>query len=263
MQRFFAPALLATLAVVGILAASSWAAPRQQAGCGTAQCAYLAVVQKPLPSPTPTDTPIPTVTPITTATVQPPPPGVSVLPNHSIYVDSIDYLHVVGEIFNNTSKTITFAKVSVDFYNVNNQLVGTDYTYTWLDKLRAGDKTCFKTGVKQPAGWASYRFEVVTYSNTTAALPNLTLTSDSGSIDQFDYYHIIGEVRNDSATKVTFVEPVGTLYNAAGAVVGCDFTFVNSTDLNPGQSSAFDMQFVGRNYNDVASHRIQIDGNVQ
>jgi hypothetical protein len=46
-------------------------------------------------------------------------------------------------------------------------------------------------------------------------------------------------------------------------VVGCDFTFVNSTDLNPGQSSAFDMQFVGRNYNDVASHRIQIDGNVQ
>jgi hypothetical protein len=151
----------------------------------------------------------------------------------------------------------------VDFYNSNNQLVGTDYSYTWLDKLGAGDRTCFRTSVKQPAGWASYRFEAVTYSTTTATIPSLTLTSDSGSLDSFNDYHILGEVRNDQGATVKYVEPVGTLYNAAGAVVGCDFTFVNSTDLSLGQSSAFDMAFYGRDYHDVVSHRVQIDGNVQ
>jgi len=70
-------------------------------------------------------------------------------------------------------------------------------------------------------------------------------------------------VRNDHGTRVDFVSPVGTVYNAAGKVVGCDFTYVNSTDLDPGQSSSFEMTFLGRDYSDVTSYQLQVDGNPQ
>src|SRR5204862_7414457 len=136
------------------------------------------------------------------------------------------YLHIVGEVLNNTGGTVRFVKISVNVFN-GAQLVATDFTYTSMDKLPAGTKTCFDILVQKPAAWTSYQFEPVTYSATAGRLPNLALLNVSSSIDSIGAYHIIGQVRNDEAVKVTFVEPIGTLYNAAGTVLDCDLTFVN------------------------------------
>ena len=95
-------------------------------------------------------------------------------------------------------------------------------------------------------------------------MPNLTVLNDSGSYDPtFGWYEIIGQVRNDHGTRVEYVSPVGTLYNVSGIVIGCDFTYVNATHLDPNQTSSFKMTFVGRDYADVASYRLQVDGNPQ
>lgn len=219
---------------------------------------YLPVVVVPLPTLTPTTAP--TITPSPTQA----PVGVFVLDNHSTYVDSINYLHIVGEVVNNTNTTTRFVRISVDIYTTAGQLVATDSTYTEIDNLAAHDRGCFDVSLQQPAGWASYRFEPVTYSVSSALLPSLTQIGVSGSYDVSDRsYRVLGEVHNDGATRVTFVEPIGTLYDGAGMVVGCDFTFVNSTDLDPGQQSAFEIRFSGRDEGDVVLYRIQVDGNVQ
>jgi len=88
--------------------------------------------------------------------------------------------------------------------------------------------------------------------------PSLNL-SDSYDAT-FGWYEIIGLVRNDSDRLVQFVSPVATLYDASGMARDCDFTYVNSTDLDPGQSSSFDMLSTGRDFSDITSYRIQVDG---
>lgn len=108
-----------------------------------------------------------------------------------------------------------------------------------------------------------YQFEVSS-STYSGAFPSLTVLSHSGSPGQIGDYEIIGQVRNDGATQVRFVQPVATLYNASGTVLGCDFTYTSTTDLNPGQTSSFEINVIGRgSYTDVATYRLQVDGNVQ
>lgn len=190
------------------------------------------------------------------------PAGVYVLNNHFAYVDTIGYLHIVGEVKNTTTNHLRFVKVTANIFNSNGQLLDTEFTYTYLDNLPAGDKTCFHIILKEPIGWSYYEFEPPTYLTDGQPLPNLTIFNDSGSYDStFGWYRIIGQVRNDHGTRVEYVSPVGTLYNASGRVVGCDFTYVNSTHLDPGQTSSFKITFSGRDYSDVTSYRLQVDGN--
>jgi hypothetical protein len=222
---------------------------------------YLPIVIRAPSTPTPTQEPTqPPPTP-TQEPTQPPPTGVQILPNHSYYVDSIDYLNVVGEIMNNTDDNLRYVKITANFFSASGHLLDTDFTYTWMDTLPARDKTCFDVSVPVPSGWSYYQFEAPTYWTDGQPLPILTVINDSGSYDPtFGWYEIIGQVRNDNGSRVEYVSPIGTIYNASGKVIGCDFTYVNSTDLNPGQISSFEMTFVGRDYADVISYRLQVDG---
>jgi len=227
---------------------------------------YLPVVMKdypPTPTPTPTFTPtateVPTATPVPTSTSLP--SGVQILSNYSMYVDSIDYLHIVGEISNNTGNNLRFVRITANLFNGSGGLLDTDFTYTWLDDLPAYDKTCFSLLVPLPAGYSYFQFEAPSYWTDGQPLPSLTVINDSGGLINYGWYKILGQVRNDAGTKVTFVSPVMTLYNSSGNVVDCDFTYVNSTDLEAGQVSSFENTFIGADYSGVTHYRIQVDGN--
>lgn len=198
---------------------------------------------------------LPTLTPTTV------PSGVHILSNHSSYVDSSDYLHIAGEVQNSTANHLQLVKISVNIYNSSDDFIDTDYTYTKLDNLPAGYKTCFHILLEEPAGWSYYQFETPTYWTGGKPLPNLTVLNHSGSYNPTSgKYVIIGQVRNDHGTRVESVSPVGTLYNDSGLVVGCGSTWVNSTHLDPGQISSFKITFYGHHYADVTSYRLQVDG---
>ncbi|MEM8533501.1 MAG: FxLYD domain-containing protein [Chloroflexota bacterium] len=229
--------------------------------------AYLPYIERgeseiPPVLPTPTFTPTPTNMPTPKPTTIP--RSVNILSNHSSYVNSINYLHIVGEVQNNTLNHLRFIKISVNIFNDAGELLETDFTYTYLDNLPAGDKTCFNILLKEPDNWSYYEFEAPDYRTDGEALSDLSISNDSGSYDSsFGWYEIIGQVRNNTETRVDFVSPIGTLYNGSGSVIGCDFTYVNSTDLEPDQISAFDMNFSGRDYVDADTYRLQVDGNSQ
>jgi hypothetical protein len=219
---------------------------------------YIPIVYK-QPTLTPTKTSTPIIIPSPTPTSNP--SEVQILPNDSYYIDSINYLNVVGEVLNNTGDDLSFVKITANFFNASGQLLYSDFTYIYLDYLPAWGITCFEVSVPVPSGWAYYQFEAPTYFTDGQPLPNLTVLNDSGSYDTtFGWYDIIGQVGNNEGVSVKFVSPVGTLYNNLGKVVGCDFTYVNSTDLAPGQISSFDITFFSRDYADVTSYRLQVDG---
>jgi len=215
-------------------------------------------------TPTSTATPTPTNTPTVTPTPTLPPTGVHILENHSYYVDSFGYLNIVGEVENDTANHLHSVGITVNVLNSGGQFIGTGFDYIYLNNLPAGDKTCFYIFLEEPADWSYYEFEPPSYWTDGEPLPNLTVLNDSGYYDPFwGWYDITGQVRNDHGTRVEDILLVGTLYDASGTVMDCDYTYLDAFYLDPGQASPFEMTFFWRDYADVASYRLQVDGSRQ
>ncbi|MBN2390064.1 MAG: PKD domain-containing protein, partial [Anaerolineae bacterium] len=214
------------------------------------------------PTRTPTVTPTPTRTPTPTPT--PPPQNVYILPNYSHYT-SDSTLYIVGEVQNNTSSYAYLVKVPVNLFNSSGQLVDTDYTYTTSD-LPAGKKSCFRLSIyNPPADWSYFRFESPTYyTSANEPWPNLTLYNHYGTLLPDNSYKILGFVRNDDNSRLEGIGIEGALYNASGIVVGCSLTWPSNGNLDPGQTSSFELNYsyYYRNYSDVSSYRLQADGHV-
>lgn len=191
------------------------------------------------------------------------PQGLHVLDNYSHYVDEIDWLHIVGEVFNNTANDFWLVDVPIAFYDGSGRLITANLGWTPLDDLPAGETTCFHALLQNPTGWVYYEFGQPDGLVMGEKWPNLTFLSHTGSVDAFGQYHLTGQVRNDHGSTVEWVQVAGTLYNAQGIVVGCESAFTDPEDLNPSQVGAFDIPFFGRNYSDAASYKLQADGDPQ
>ena len=220
------------------------------------------------PTITPTNTPTPSVTPSSSSIYipmvnKPFDPGVQVLPASFYYV-SHETMYVIGEVFNNTSDSLSLVEVAVNFYNANGQLVGTDSAYMWPIDLPARERGCFRIALDVPSEWSYYQFEAPTYSVSDTS-SGLILFDDSGSYNaSTGDYRLIGQVRNDGDQLSMSVYVGGTLYNADRIPIGCERANVNSGDLDPGETSAFTIKFLGyyRDYSDVVRYRLRVAGDL-
>ena len=68
--------------------------------------------------------------------------GLQIL-SYNSFTDSIGYLHVVGEIKNNYPSTATFVRIVGTFYDINNQVVGTQFSYANPSDIGSGEKVPF------------------------------------------------------------------------------------------------------------------------
>ena len=89
------------------------------------------------------------------------PNGLQIL-SHNSFTDSIGYLHVVGEVQNNNPTVAQYVEIIGTFYDSNNQVVATDFTYTNPTDIGSGQKAPF----------------------------DLTLTSASIPVSQIDHYEL-------------------------------------------------------------------------
>lgn len=191
----------------------------------------------------------------------PQPAEVRILDNHFAYVTSTDDLHIVGEVLNELNINVKYIKVTATVKDQNGATLATEDRYVHMTVLAAGEKGCFDIRLDVPAGWAGYTFEPVSYLEGGTPLTGLTLLNPVTSVDPtFKWYVVTGQVRNDRTDTVELVAPVVTLYNSSGIVVGCGNDYVDGFDLNPGQTSAFEINVMGRDFSDVTNHRLQVDG---
>jgi hypothetical protein len=59
------------------------------------------------------------------------------------YFSSTGTLHIVGEIINESFEPVRFVKIIATFYESNNSVIGTDFTYTSPSTLQPGQKAPF------------------------------------------------------------------------------------------------------------------------
>lgn len=69
----------------------------------------------------------------------------------------------------------------------------------------------------------------------------LEMLSSSSYIDDIGYFHVVGEVKNNSPTAVSFVQVSGTFYDVNNKVVETTFTYTNPSDIVPGGTAPFDL----------------------
>lgn len=67
----------------------------------------------------------------------------------------------------------------------------------------------------------------------------------------------LGEIKNDGDAKALFVKITFTMKDSGGSVIDTDFTYVNSTDLDPGQTSSFEC-WTNAPYSQVDSYDYEI-----
>jgi len=95
-------------------------------------------------------------------------------------------------------------------------------------------------------------FDSMNASANCVLVGSITVQQDySGDIK------FLGEIKNDGDAKALFVKITFTMKNSGGSVIDTDFTYVNSTDLDPGQTSSFEC-YTDAPYSQVASYDYEI-----
>jgi len=100
---------------------------------------------------------------------------------------------------------------------------------------------------------------------TPSLVPTPTPTPsavDFGSYSSYrsslDYFHIVGEVLNNTETNIEFVKVIATYYDQLGQVIGTDFTYTKLDILIPGQRSPFDVNSSPYTLPLLDSYKIQV-----
>jgi hypothetical protein len=69
--------------------------------------------------------------------------GVQILKNSS-FIDSKGNMRVVGEVRNNLPSTVVFVTIVGNFYDVQNEVVATQFTYAKPANIESGQKATFE-----------------------------------------------------------------------------------------------------------------------
>jgi hypothetical protein len=79
--------------------------------------------------------------------------------DHSSYQDG-EWLHIRGQVQNTGTTPAEFVKLVVTFYNASGNVVSTDFTYTTLDTIPAGETSPFETGTDYWPNFDYYEIQV-------------------------------------------------------------------------------------------------------
>jgi hypothetical protein len=162
--------------------------------------------------------------------------------NDTSYVDSLGYLHVVGEVLNTADAWLSFVKITGTLKDSNGQIVDVTFTYAYADYLPPAQRAPFnliETDASKSAKVTSYTLALSFQQATTVPSNTLTVQGDASSIDSLGYLNIVGQVKNAGTQTSNFTKVVATFYNQAGKVVYVDFTYTSPSDIPAGQTYSF------------------------
>lgn len=191
-------------------------------------------------------------------------PGVHVLDSCSMYATTNATVHLVCEVYNNTSSNIENVRLYIDIYNSQGGLVDTDDAYAPIDIIHIRGKACIDISFPRPDDPNFYvELGELSYRDTSQSRPNLTLSNHSGNVGGSSYT-VLGILTNNLSQTVYSVKAVDSLYFSSGYIIACDYEFINKDphDLSPGQSSSFEITTSLPDPSSVVRYTIQSIGSL-
>jgi len=189
---------------------------------------------------------------------------VAIHDNLSTYYDNSGYLHVVGEVENVGDSDISFVRLTASFYDSNDTIVGTDFTYAMLDILPPKTKSPFEITLsdRKIARKVDHVRVVGAFQETLQKLSRtLLIPSHSSHTDSLGYLNIVGEIKNNGTQPSTYTKIVVTCYDNSGKVVAVDFSYIDPKNLNHGQRAPFKMTIDKDRSSQVAKYELLVESN--
>jgi hypothetical protein len=170
-----------------------------------------------------------------------------ILPNHTGYIDltsiPITY-HIVGEIENTGTTNLHLLKVTANFYDENNSLIGSSSSYALLEVLLPGRKTPFEVVFKDS--------NVNQIQNSTFSLqfseyadekpPRLQILESTTYVDEAGFQKINGTIKNLALKNATAVKVIATFYDEKGKVSGVAYSYTIPSTIMPNQTAPFELE---------------------
>jgi hypothetical protein len=152
-------------------------------------------------------------------------------------------LRLVGEVFNNSTKTVGSVFVTAKIYNASGGLLATRTARTELSYMPVGSRAPFSISGTLPAGYHHVSWSV-TASPTTRLIGAPTATYLTRGLNGTGHYVVTGTVRNPYATSVNTLRVAATLYDARGGVLDVIRASVGATILAAGASTSYSATFL-------------------
>lgn len=99
--------------------------------------------------------------------------------------------------------------------------------------------------------------------SATAQPGQLEVISHKSYVDSLGWYHIVGEVQNNSSAPMEFVEVMAKLYNTQQEVIGTKLTFTSPDVIMPGGSASFDIIALReKQWSEISDYNLHVKGDV-
>jgi hypothetical protein len=168
---------------------------------------------------------------------------------------------VVGELQNTSSNKLSGVKVTATFYNSSATVVSTQTGHTFIFTLLPDQKSPFVISEvnEDIAAQVDHYSLAVNGFAVTQVEPYRAFTILSQSVGKniFDgSYEVTGEVKNTGTQDATYVEVIGTFYDAAGKMVGFNTDYLYMLPLAVGQRTTFKVSW--GDDTQIASYELQV-----
>jgi hypothetical protein len=147
---------------------------------------------------------------------------------------------VVGEVKNTGSQNMKYIKISADFYDAQNNKIGSGFMWQDIQILRPGEISSFRVS-------SSSVFNHYVLTSSLGTMPYTTdepyddfeITQQSGGIEG-DEYRVTGEIKNTGAENRSYLSLYVSFYDSSGKVVARGYMYT-SGGLDAGETIPFDV----------------------
>ncbi len=95
----------------------------------------------------------------------------------------------------------------------------------------------------------------------TAAPGQLEVINHKSYVDTLGWFHIVGEVRNNTNTPMEYVEVLARLYNANNDAIGTKLTFTAPDTIFPGGTAPFDIIALRQSqWKNISNYSLRVKG---
>ncbi len=179
--------------------------------------------------------------------------GIPIL-SSTTWTDAAGYLHVAGEVLNNTAEPRRWIQIDATFLNRGGAAVGSAVGYADISILAPRSRSPFEIVARRPAGWASTTLRICTPSTTGSCLSGqialataggLVATGPSTYLDSLGRRHYAGSVRNERTATSYLTKALVTAYDGYGNVLGLASGTTKPASVGAGTSGSYDLIGIG------------------
>jgi hypothetical protein len=160
---------------------------------------------------------------------------------HNRVIDQSGFIHLFGEIRNDSNETQKTIAAHANFYDKNGNNIGNGSGIVSLRSLNIGDVSPFEI-IFLDKNQTKY-FHNYTLNFTSEAgrekQDNLVVTSLKSRPDIFGYYYVSGRISNIGNETATNVLAIGSFFDINGRIIGLSSAIAEPSNLTSRSTSSF------------------------